>query len=178
MCISIMRRAILWPIRWALGMIAMRLGRRNEHDGILLVDTTSPELDQGAIRRVQKALALLRDLDLKRYEQLRREMPHLLIVNDDRVEYARVIRAGFVSRRLIESRPAVTIATTLVGLAARARASNRPSGWLLDVTAKPRLIRLDCREQARFVSRLDSTRFSGLDDYMSYLQSLVEETKK
>ena len=167
------RRGVTVPFEWVAGRLVLSVSPRRRFQGFDLVDTTgAPSGDR--LDRVQDALALVGEVDPARLRRLRRHLPRVGITTAERREHVAVLGTGFVPASLVDAGSRATLAATLVGLGARARAAARAGGWRADAACKERLLRLDASEQLRFVARLPQSRFTGLEAYRQYLESLLD----
>lgn len=169
---AVIKRAAAWPHRWIMGQIVRVSALRIDLDGCSVFDATRAGLLPDAVDTIRRAYKLVHDVAPQTFTQMRTHMPTLIVTDDERTEYVRVMRAAFLPGSLVSGRPFVTIAAVLVGLGARARVSNKPGGWTIDVTDKPRLLRIDIGAQRGFITKLDSKKYSNLDTYLEYLDRL------
>lgn len=161
------------PMEWVGGRVALSGSEHRAFEGFTLVDASASAAPGDRLNLLQDALALVGEVDPARLHRLRRYMPRVGITTAGRAEYVAVARTGFVPASLADAGSRATLAATLVGLGARARASGRAGGWRADAAAKERLLRIDASEQLRFVSRLPGERFRGLDAYRGHLRGLL-----
>lgn len=169
---ALFRRAAAWPHRWIMGQIVRLSALRIELNGFSVFDSTRAGLLPDDVETIRRAFALIYDVAPRTFAQMALHMPSLIVTDAERTEYVRVMRAAFLPRSLVSQRPFVTVAAVLVGLGARARVSNRPGGWTIDVQDKPRLIQIDVDAQRRFVMKLDADKYSNLEAYLEYLDKL------
>lgn len=169
------RDALLWPIRWTAQKASLLLAEKRGMDGFILYDATGQGRADELLDRLASGLALLAELDRRRYRRLRRDIPNLLVTAGGVTDYYPPTRTGMIPARILEGWPEATVAVELVQLAARARMANTLRGFRFDRTNNERAMRRAVREQIAFASRLDPERFSGMDAMHRYLSEALEQ---
>lgn len=156
-----------------MNVAVRQLSPKVRMSGLLVLDATSQSVASDHLENLAEAVSLIGEVAPYLMDRLRRNVSTITIADEQRVEYAVVARSAFLPRDRIAESPHVTLAAILVGLSARARASNRRGGWIIDAVAKRRLVRIDLNEQLRFVRKLDPERFTNTEAYVAYLEQLI-----
>jgi len=123
-------------------------------------------------QKVAEALALVRSLDPKRFERMRRDVELVQVFRMKSSQFSPRWWTCLLDEALVRERSAALIASTLVHEATHARVLRAGIPYWPDL--QQRIEALCTRQEIAFASKLPRDRFPNTDNYIQYLRQKVQ----